>query len=164
MKNSKTELHGILLIGIGNSGRGDDGLGWTFASLASNAGYNFIDFEYRYQLQVEDSAIVSKYETVIFVDASHTTLEGGFEIRSCKSAGHYYYSSHQQNPETILYLANDLYNKYPKAFTLGITGYTWDLGTSLSEEAEKNLRSAFTFFVTDFLPAIQQRTRAHKVF
>jgi hydrogenase maturation protease len=159
MKNSKTELPRILLIGIGNSGRGDDGLGWKFASLVSNAGYKFIDVEYRYQLQVEDSALVSEYECVIFVDASHTLLEGGFEIRSCKSAGHYYYSSHMQNPETILYLANDLYNKYPKAYTVVISGYSWDLGTTLSENAGKNLRSAFTFFVTDFLPALNHQNR-----
>ena len=137
MKNIKTDSPKILLIGIGNSGRGDDGLGWKFADLVEHSLYNFFDCEYRYQLQIEDSEMVSKYDKVIFADAAHSVLINGFEINACKGAGHYFYSSHIQSPETILYLANALYQRYPKAYTLGISGQYWDLKTSLSKEAKK---------------------------
>jgi hypothetical protein len=34
--------------------------------------------------------------------------------------------------------------------------------TSLSKVAEKNLQSAFSFFVKDFLPTIQPKTKVKK--
>lgn len=146
MKNSKTERAGILLVGIGNSGRKDDGLGWKFAGLVSDSGRSVIDCEYRYQLQVEDVLMTCHYDKVIFVDATHEVLEDGYELKPCRVAPHYYYSSHMQSPETILYLAKELYNKEPEAFILAITGKQWGLGTSLSPEAERNLYKAWSFF------------------
>ena len=162
MKNLKTDLSGILLIGIGNSGRGDDGLGWKFTEWVRQSVKDCMDFEYRYQLQIEDTVTISKYGFVIFADASHTALKEGFEIKPCIAAGHYFYSSHIQSPETILYLANDLYNKFPQTYTIAISGQYWDLKTSLSKEAKKNLQSAFTFFIEEFLPTIQQQAQFNK--
>ncbi len=154
MKNLKTDLQRILLIGIGNCGRGDDGLGWKFTDLIGQKGYHWIDLEYRYQLQIEDTELINNYDTVIFADASHTALKDGFEIRPCATANHYFFSSHMQSPETILYLANNLYNKYPHAYTLAIAGQDWELKTSLSKKAKKNLQLAIAFFNTEFLSTI----------
>ncbi|MBK8952706.1 MAG: hydrogenase maturation protease [Chitinophagaceae bacterium] len=138
------------MIGIGNCGRHDDGLGWKFTELVAKHNLGKVDTEFRYQLQVEDSVLVSKYDTVIFADASHSKLKQGFEIHRCKPAAHYYYSSHMQSPETILYLTKELYNKIPKSFTIAIKGHIWGLGTSLSRVAEKNLEKAISFFEKEF--------------
>jgi hydrogenase maturation protease len=154
MKDLKTNSNKLLLIGIGNSGRGDDGLGWKFTDMLERYGYDFLDYEYRYQLQIEDTVLISGYDKVIFADASHAVLETGFEVKACEAANHYFFSSHIQSPETILYLANDLYNKHPEAYCVAISGNYWDLKTSLSNEAEKNLASALSFFVKDFLRTI----------
>ena len=81
MKNIKTDKADILLIAIGNSGRRDDGLGWEFADKVSRSCGSLIDCEYRYQLQIEDAVMVSRYDTVIFADASHTELKEGFEVK-----------------------------------------------------------------------------------
>lgn len=151
MKDLKTDSTNILIIGIGNCGRGDDGLGWKFTSLVENAGHPLIDCEYRYQLQIEDATLIGEYDWVFFADASHRRLKNGFEISPCTASSHYYYSSHMQSPETILYLASDLYNKFPKAYTIAISGYHWDLKTSTSKKADKNLESAFAFFKNEFL-------------
>ena len=167
MKDLKIDPTGIgtnkvLLIGIGNSGRGDDGLGWKFTDMLKRYKFDFLDYEYRYQLQVEDTLLISRYNTIIFADASHTLLENGFEVKSCTPANHYFFSSHIQSPETILYLANDLYNKKPAAYAVVITGHHWELKTSLSRNAKKNLQSALAFFVEEFLPTIEQGTTALK--
>lgn len=162
MKNLKTDFKRVLLIGIGNCGRGDDGLGWKFNDLLSEKNYNWIDLEYRYQLQIEDTDLINNYDTVIFVDASHTTFTDGFEIRPCAASNHYFFSSHMQSPETILYLANDLFNKFPEAYTIAISGNDWELKTSLSAEAEKNLQAAFTFFTEVFLPIIHRGVPANE--
>jgi len=152
----------ILLIGIGNSGRGDDGLGWKFVETIDGQGYDFLDYEFRYQLQVEDAALITNYDVVIFVDASHDKLSGGFEFRRCISASHSFFSTHAQAPGAIVHLANNLYNKFPKAYTLAISGRSWELETSLSEEAENNLQAALSFFTEQFLPtAVPQLVFSH---
>ncbi len=152
----------ILIIGIGNCGRGDDGLGWKFTDMLKRYKFDFLDYEYRYQLQVEDTLLVSQYNKIIFADASHKVLENGFEVKPCTPANHYFFSSHIQSAETILYLANDLYNKQPAAYTIAISGCHWQLKTSLSKEAKKNLQSAFTFFLNSFLPTIQPKNTSPK--
>ncbi len=151
MKNIKTDPGRILLVGIGNSGRKDDGLGWKFTELLSSSELPILDAEYRYQLQVEDVLLICQYDKVYFADASHEKLENGFEMRSCKATQHYFFSSHIQTPETVLYLAKELYNRTPEAYTFAIEGRDWGLGTGLSKEAERNLEKAFFFFKNNCL-------------
>ena len=162
MKDLKTDSTKILIIGIGNSGRCDDGLGWKFTSLVESAGHHLIDCEYRYQLQIEDATLIGEYDLVFFADASHSRLKNGFEILPCTATSHYYYSSHMQSPETILYLASDLYNKFPKAYTIAISGYHWDLKNSISVKADKNLESAFAFFMNEWLTSLKYYDRDNK--
>ena len=153
MKNIKADPK-ILLIGIGNSGRGDDGLGWQFIEKIDSLGYDFIDLEYRYQLQVEDAAVIRNYDVVIFVDATQDKLSLGFEINSCIAASHSFFTTHEQAPGAILALANMLYEKFPKAYTLAISGTEWELQTFLSKDGQRNLETAVSFFIEQFLPTI----------
>ena len=159
MKNLKADKAKILLIGIGNTGRSDDGLGWKFVELISNAGFADVDFEFRYQLQIEDALLVSRYDKVVFVDSSHTELDNGFVMQCCLTAQHYFFSSHIQTPETILYLASELYNKTPEAYTLAISAKDWRIGTVLSKEAEKNLQKAVSFFEDVFIPSVNETNK-----
>lgn len=131
-----------LLIGIGNAAMGDDGLGWGLADAVKPFLPEQWHTEYRYQLQVEDAMMVSDYDVVIFADASEENYPGGFSFTHCQPATHYFFSSHQQSPETILYLGEQLYQKKPIAFLLAISGYTWKLGDDLSQQAKTNLESA----------------------
>ncbi len=135
----------ILVIGIGNIGRGDDGLGWKMADAVQDRGFKNVTVENRYQLQVEDALLVSGYQLVIFVDASHIPLPGGFSWQSCQPGDHYFYSSHLQSPETVLYLAGTLYSKIPEAYLLAIEGKHWDLGDPLSAQADRSFQNAAKF-------------------
>lgn len=140
----------ILLIGIGNNYRGDDGLGWKFIELVESMGLNFMDCEYRYQLQVEDGALISEYDVVYFIDATYEKLNEGFELRPCVACDEEGISTHAQSPGAIVKLANDLYKKFPEAWVLAIAGASWELQTSLSEVAERNLVDAVSFFTELF--------------
>ena len=159
MKDLKTDPIAIgsslLLIGIGNSGRADDGLGWEFVERISILGFDSIDCEFRYQLQVEDAAMISNYDVVVFVDATHDKLRSGFQISRCISAPHAFFTTHAEAPGAILYLANGLYGRFPKAYVLVISGADWELGTSLSTEGRRNLDTAVNFFIEQFLPTVQ---------
>lgn len=140
----------ILVIGIGNNCRGDDGLGWKFVELVEAMGLDFIDHEYRYQLQVEDAALISEYDVVYFVDASYEKMDRGFELRTCIASDEEQVSTHAQSPGAIVELANNLYQRYPESYVLAIGGESWELQTCLSEAAEKNLIEATSFFAELF--------------
>lgn len=160
MNDTKAEERKILLLGIGNCGRGDDGLGWSFVEAITEAGYHFLDYEFRYQLQVEDADLIAAYDTVIFVDASQGVIPEGFEITPCVPAGPYSFTTHALDPGAVVYLTNTLYHKYPAAYTLAIRGVEWELHCGLSPEAENNLSSALGFFRENVLPAMQQERAA----
>lgn len=140
----------ILLIGIGNNCRSDDGLGWKFIELVESMGLDFIDREFRYQLQVEDAALISEYDVVYFVDATCQKLKNGFELRPCIASDDESFSTHAQSPGAILNLTNHLYKKFPEAYILAVCGEEWSLQASLSEAAKKNLIEAVSFFAEQF--------------
>lgn len=141
----KKSDHKTLIFGIGNNGRQDDGLGWSFLALLETEKVPF-DLEYRYQLQIEDAELISKYDNVIFVDASKTKIEEGYKLYPCLPADNYSFSTHALAPETILYLSNKLYNCLPNAQILAIQGVKWELQIGLSPIAENNLVEAYQFF------------------
>ena len=135
-----------LLIGIGNGSRGDDALGWLFLNEIEEKDPGRFDLEYRYQLQVEDADLISKYERVLFVDATEEHLPDGFIIKKCEPANSYYFSSHLQSPEAVLYLSRTLYPQTPEAFVIPIKGHKWELGEPLSPEASEHLEKALESF------------------
>ena len=57
MKNLKLKSN-TLIIGIGNSGRRDDGLGWAFVNEIQSRMPDDFDYEWRYQLQVDRKSVV----------------------------------------------------------------------------------------------------------
>lgn len=142
----------ILIMAIGNNCRADDGLGWRFVEEIERMGIDFIHYEYRYQLQVEDSALISEYDSVFFVDATYEAYLDGFNIYDCAGDCDCKFSSHAQSPGAIVSLTNNLYKIFPKAYIIAICGEQWGLQTYLSETAERNLQAAVSFFTRHFLP------------
>ena len=144
------KLDKTIIIGIGNSGRQDDGLGWLFLDLIKEFESKPI-LEYRYQLQIEDAELISTYGTVIFVDATKEDTEDGYFFKPCKPSEKYSFSTHTLEPETILYLSHKLYNHNPEASVLAIQGYEWKLKIGLSEKGILNLNKALKHFKNNIL-------------
>ncbi|NND05902.1 MAG: hydrogenase maturation protease [Saprospiraceae bacterium] len=140
-----------LIIGIGNSGRSDDGLGWLLVEKVENSGSFQGDATFRYQLQVEDAELISHYNAVIFVDACYTPMNDGFAVKSCPAAASFSFSTHEIPPESILYLCQDLYHKSPRAILLLIEGKDWSLDIGLSKGAESNLQNTWNYLEREFL-------------
>ena len=135
-----------LVFGIGNSGRSDDGLGWVFLDWLQQDSQFPGQVEYRYQLQVEDAALVSRAGRVIFVDSYQGTLPGGFQWKSCGRTNDFEFTSHVLPPRAVMYFCRDLYGKSPPADILMIQGSSWGLGTEVSPAAKHHLASALRFF------------------
>lgn len=123
-----------LIIGIGNQGRKDDGIGWALVDRIQNCGYKG-RCEFRYQLNVEDAELVAQYETVLFVDATHEELEDGHALRPVEPVSSFTFSTHELSPTAVLHLAEDLYGKTPTGHLLVIQGYEWGIGEGISEPA-----------------------------
>jgi len=135
-----------ILFGIGNSGRGDDGLGWAFLDRIQQESEFRGQIEYRYQLQVEDAALVSRAERVIFIDSHKGELPGGFQWKPCMPSKDFEFTSHVLPPRAVMYFCEDLYGKSPRADVLMIQGSSWDLRIGMSSEAKLHLDKALRFF------------------
>jgi hydrogenase maturation protease len=136
----------LLLLGYGNPGRRDDGLGPALVDAAASLGRDDLTVDADYQLTVEDAAQVAAHPYVLFVDAA---LEGPepFSLRRIepadKKAG---FSTHSLDPRSVLALARDLFDARPEAYLLGIRGYAFDaFGEGLTPKAKRNLEAALEF-------------------
>jgi hydrogenase maturation protease len=135
-----------LLIGIGNSGRNDDGLGWAFIDAVERENIFKGQLEYRYQLQVEDAELISHARQVIFVDAYEGKLENGFKWKQCEPSNEFAFTTHEVPPDSILFLCEEIYQKSPKVNVLMIEGSSWELKIGMTQKAKKNLQKALHFF------------------
>lgn len=135
-----------LIIGIGNCGRQDDGLGWAVLDAINDSTDFSGELIYRYQLNIEDADLIKDADNVIFVDAAKDGNDAGFNFDVLEPGGEFEFSTHALKPEIVLALCHSLYNKFPKAYSFFIKGYEWELKTGLTEAADKNLKKGLTFF------------------
>ena len=134
-----------LLIGYGNPGRLDDGLGPALVSRMRALSIDNVTVESEYQLAVEHAEQASRYDNVVFADAA---VDGGepFEFGSTEPNLTIAFSTHHVSPETILGLATNIFDSKVQGFTLAIRGYEFDdFGEQLSPAAEMNLMAAVEF-------------------
>lgn len=131
-----------LVYGYGNPGRQDDGLGIMLVeqweNWAKTHGITHMDFEYNYQLNIEDAYLIQSYDKVVFVDATvaeinHIMLER--VVPTSKTE----FTMHAMYPGFILHLCESLYSKSPETFLLSIKGYEFELGEAVTERALENL-------------------------
>ncbi|MBL7792096.1 MAG: hydrogenase maturation protease [Saprospiraceae bacterium] len=134
-----------LLIAVGNSARGDDGLGWAFADAIAEGGRFDGEILYRYQLQVEDAELISRAGQVVFVDAWQNG-DTPFQWAPCEGKPQPTYTSHRLEPPAVVHLCNELFDAAPNAYCLLIKGEQWQLGDGLSAHALQNLAQALDFF------------------
>ena len=134
-----------LLIGYGNPGRLDDGLGPACAQAVETLSLPGVTVETNYQLNVEDAALLAGCDVVVFADAS-VSGDGPFELRPVAPAEELSFSTHSVGPGALVALARDLYRATPRAFTLAIRGYEFnEFEERLSERATSNLDAAVEF-------------------
>jgi len=135
-----------LVLGWGNPGRRDDGLGPALIAAVEALGPPGARFDSDYQLQIENAAEVARYPRVVFVDADRGGHEPFSMRRLLPAAGSMSFSTHSVRPEAILALARDLFQAEPEAWLLGIHGYDFDdFGEGLSAGARANLAAATEF-------------------
>jgi hydrogenase maturation protease len=143
----------ILVYGYGNPGRQDDGLGYEMVKKIdqwiSDGNIQGISLDSNYQLNIEDAEIISRYDLVVFVDASTEDIEA-FIMTEVTGEKDVAFTTHAASPGYIVKLCHDLFGRHPEVHLLHIKGYEWEFREGLSEDAQKNLESACNF-LKDFL-------------
>ncbi|MEP2704113.1 MAG: hydrogenase maturation protease [Roseibium sp.] len=151
----------MLLIGYGNPGRGDDGLGPALSEAIAARDLAGLDVDTDYQLVAEHVLAIADHDLVIFADAEMEGTEQ-FSFREISSGSPEVLGSHSLVPETVLALCETLYGAKPRAFVLGISGYDYgDVKEGLSEKAAANLSVAEMFLVSWIAKQVGPKETAH---
>jgi len=135
------------LIGYGNPGRLDDGLGPALAEAVEALELPGVSVDSDYQLTVEHAHAVALHDVVVFADAAVSGREpfSFNRLEPAENAGPAF-SSHGVEPDEVLGLARYLFGGQTKGYMLGIRGYQFnEFGEQLSQEAKANLAEAVRF-------------------
>jgi len=144
MNDTRTK---VLVIGYGNPGRIDDGLGPAFVKALEQLNLPGISTISDYQLNVEHAAELAGCDVVIFADAD-TAAEAPFRFdRIHPETDTTSFTTHHVSPQAVLGMALEMFDAMPKAYVLGIRGYEFDdFEEKLSDKAADNLQAALAFF------------------
>ena len=128
----------ILVLGYGNRGRQDDGLGPAVADAIAALRWPNVTTWENDQLALEDTIEVAAHEVVVFVDAAR---EGPapFTLERIAPAMNIAFSSHLLAPETVLAIAGQQFGAAPQAYLLAIRGYGFEFQEGLTDGAARNL-------------------------
>ena len=133
----------LLIIGFGNPGRLDDGLGPAFAAAMEAKDLPGVTVDSDYQLTVEDAVVVAEHPVVLFADADVAGAEPFYIRPATPAADSMTFSTHHVSIEGVLALTRDMFNATPEAYVIGIRGYELnEFGERLSPKAQANLDAA----------------------
>ncbi len=136
-----------MLIGYGNPGRGDDGLGPAFVEAIARRELAGLDCRSAYQLTVDHALMVTDVERVVFVDALMGAPDP-FLFTAVAASEASSITSHSLSPAGVITLARTLYGSAPEALALGISGQVFgDVREGLSGKAQSHLTLAEDFFL-----------------
>lgn len=137
-----------LIIGYGNPGRQDDGLGPALIDRLELRALPDLLLQSNYQLTVEDALELTHAARVVFVDAA-LNLTQRFRLARITANPKAELGSHTLAPDALLQLCKTLYQHEPEAWMLAIRGYEFDqFDEHLSHAAETGLNEAEAFLLT----------------
>lgn len=135
----------VLVIGYGNPGRVDDGLGPALAAGLEALRIPGLTVESDYQLSIEHAAMAAEHDVVVFADADPLAREP-FYLREVEPAVGGRFTSHSVGPGEVLHLARSCFNASPEGYLLGMRAVVLDrFGEGLSGPAREGLDAALRF-------------------
>jgi len=134
----------ILVIGYGNPGRRDDGLGPALAARLAALNSPNVTVESDYQLSIEHAELVARHDIVVFADAARDVAsDAPFYLRPVEPASDASCFSHHVSPQAVLQLAAKCFGAHPRGWLLGIRPQDLEsFAEGLTPVAEANLTAA----------------------
>jgi hydrogenase maturation protease len=142
MKHQPHELPArLLVIGYGNTLRGDDGVGPKVAEAVEALSLPGVRSLTCPLLTPELAEPVSQVSTVVFVDAA-VDAPRDVQMRKLAPAASSQIMAHAASPATLLALARDVFGHAPEAWLLTIPVNELGVGEALSPLAQNGLKIA----------------------
>jgi hydrogenase maturation protease len=152
-----------LIIGYGNTIRGDDGVGYQIAEAVAQWNLNHVRSLAVHQLTPDLAEAIAQAKTVIFVDAVATLSEVKIEqLRPNYAAS---FTGHYADPRSMLALTRALYKVLPTAYRILIPAVNFSFGETLSPVTQKNVELALAKIKKlIYQQSIRRSTAQEKVF
>ena len=130
-----------LIIGIGNTLRGDDGLGCrAVEELRRILAPDQAEMILCHQLTPELAESVSRAARVIFIDCCVGRPAGKIRVsRLTPGPSSYISLTHRLDPRALMHYSRELSGKWPEGWTISMTGANYDYSDSLSAVVESEL-------------------------
>jgi hydrogenase maturation protease len=130
----------IIVVGIGNTLMGDDGIGACICKQIGISAPPHVTTLVTHQLQIELAATLSIYTHIVFADAAIGRKEIIFSPlqRDTPPVS----SSHHVNAVIIAALIKELYHANPHVMLCEVPGFNFEHGEVLSPAAKKNAAAA----------------------
>lgn len=151
----------ILVLGYGNPGRQDDGLGPAAAEAIERRQLAGVRASANYQLMIEDASDAAECDAVIFIDAAKSGAEPYSIAPVYPTTEVACFASHFVPPELILGLSGRVYGHIPRAALIGIRGYEFGFCEGLTEQARENLERALYHICHAMLGDVDVARRLH---
>ena len=131
----------LLVIGYGNTLRGDDGVGPRVAETVEGLNLPGVRTLVGQQLSPEHAEPISRARRVIFVDAA-VDEKDGIKFRKLIPGDTTQLMAHAADPRTMLALARDVFGHAPEAWLLTIPAEKLGFGAGFSLETEAGFHAA----------------------
>jgi hydrogenase maturation protease len=131
----------LLVIGYGNTLRGDDGAGPKVAELIAGLNLQGVETLACDLLTPELADPISEAESIIFVDAA-LTAPHKVELCPIKAADSSQIMAHAADPRTLLAVARDVFGRVPRSWLLRIPIENLGIGEGFSPTARKGVQEA----------------------
>jgi hydrogenase maturation protease len=135
----------LLVIGIGNCLRGDDGIGAQVIGMLEQMPGVAASLTLRtvHQLDLSHAGLIKDFSAVIFIDADCRHGEQPVRVEEVFADGQVSaFTSHIGSIANLLAVTEAVYGKTPRAFLVAVRGVNFEIDAELSPEALVNAEKA----------------------
>jgi hydrogenase maturation protease len=142
-----------LVIGYGNTLRGDDGAGPRIAEVVARQAWPGVAAVVVHQLTPELAARIAEAELVIFVDARlAASASEACDVRRIETSARPTSAGHVCDPRSLLSLAEQAFGHRPEAVSVTIPALDLAFGERLSAPTLREMRAALVALVSLLAP------------
>lgn len=149
----------VLILGIGNFDRQDDGVAWhilqgikqmlgrstdllPYEATDEPEGEESPKTLFSLQLFPEMVEVIAPFDHICFVDAHTGAVEEDLNFREVAAVRHANPLTHHMTPETLLSLLQITTHKVPKAVLVSVRGYSFEYKQELSSQTTQLAEAA----------------------
>lgn len=147
-----------LVIGLGNTLRGDDGVGPSIAEIVESWGLPGVTTLTCFGLTPELAAAVAESRHVIFADARLAIEDSErCEVRTLTASHHSPTLGHALDPGALLALAGRAFDRWPSAISVTVPAIDLSLGEGFSPTARREMSQALLVIAAALAQAEQDK-------